>query len=89
MGQVTSWTNIKKTFPNEWVAIVNPVGDLSSPYGEISGEVLAHNRDELVFISQLKQHSASKKLVDIRYTGNILPDNPVGPMLWQISDTNS
>lgn len=88
MPQAMTWEEIKKIYPDEWVAIGNPKGDLTLPYGSISGEVVAHEHDEQVFTELLK-HLKNSQPVDIRYTGDLLPDNPVGPILWQISDTNS
>lgn len=88
MGTKMTWDEMKRTYPNEWVAIADPQGDLSIPYGAISGEILAHERDERSFTECLK-HITTPNPVDIRYTGDLLPDNPVGPILWQISNTNS
>ncbi|MFH1829358.1 MAG: hypothetical protein ABH871_01090 [Pseudomonadota bacterium] len=88
MGVKMSWEEMKKTYPNEWVAIIDPEGDTESPFGAICGEVITHNPDETEFTGQLKK-SHLHKCVDIRYTGDVLPDNPVGPILWQISNTNS
>lgn len=89
MGQILSWMEMKKKFPNEWVAIADPHGDLSLPYGEISGELLIHDKNEEAFTVRLKHIDIQNTPVDIRYTGDVLPDNPVGPILWQISNMNS
>lgn len=88
MGQKMTWDEIKMAFPDEWVAIANSEGDVSSPFGPISGEVIVHSRDETSFTKQLKSSSVDQS-VDIRYTGDALPDNPIGPILWQNSNTNS
>lgn len=88
MGVKMTWDEMKRSYPDEWVAIGDPRGDLELPYGAISGVVLVHEHDERRFTELLK-HINSPKPVDIRYTGDILPDNPIGPVLWQISDTNS
>lgn len=88
MGQKLTWLEMKAQFPDEWVAISDPQGEVDLPYGSISGEVLAHEHDESVFTEQLK-HLSHSKPVDIRYTGDLIPDNPVGPILWQISNMNS
>ena len=89
MPQKMTWKEIKKSFPDEWVAIANFVDQDETPYGAIVGEVIAHNKNEKVFTGQLKKISPETKTIDIRFTGEILPENPVGPILWQISDTNS
>lgn len=88
MRQKMAWKEIQKAFPNEWVAISNIEGDIQSPFGDIVGEVIVHDRDEAAFTKHLKEKS-SHQVLDIRFTGEVLPDNPVGPILWQISDTNS
>lgn len=89
MDQRLSWEEIKRKYPDQWVALINEEGDRAIPYGAISGEVLIHDSDEDKFTQQLKGISLRNQTVDIRYTGDILPDNPVGPILWQISDIHS
>ncbi|MBI4126233.1 MAG: hypothetical protein HY465_01945 [Deltaproteobacteria bacterium] len=89
MGQKMTWEEIKNEFPDEWVALCNIQGDLSSPLGDISGEVVAHHHEETLFTTSLKKACAHGSSVDIRYTGELLPDNPVGPLLWRISAMNS
>ncbi|MFA4874028.1 MAG: hypothetical protein WC956_03610 [bacterium] len=88
MSANMTWKEIIQDFPNEWVAIIDSKGDTESPFGSISGEVITHNADEAEFTKALKKIT-SRKRVDIRFTGDILPDNPVGPVLWQISNTSS
>lgn len=88
MTQKMTWDKIKRTFPNEWVAITSLDGDTESPFGAICGEVFLHDKNENEFTEQLKKHSINQ-LIDIRFTGEVLPDHPIGPILWQISDTNS
>lgn len=88
MGKKMTWEEMKNAYPDEWVAISNVEGDVDTPFGNISGEVIIHDADEAAFTAQLKKKSFNKT-VDIRFTGEVLPDNPVGPILWQISDTNS
>lgn len=82
-----TWEEIKETYPDEWVAIGDMQGDPSLPYGPISGEILVHEHNERVFTELLK-HLNINQPIDIRYTGDLLPDNPVGPILWQTSDTD-
>lgn len=45
MGQKMTWEEIKKSYPDEWVAIGNMQGDPSLPYGPISGEILVHEHN--------------------------------------------
>lgn len=89
MGQYLHWQQIKERFPNEWVAIDHVREKSKTPYGDIVGEVVAHDKDETQFTQQLKKSTSKTSVVDIRYTGDILPDNPVGPLLWRISNTLS
>lgn len=88
MEKKMTWEEIKKAYPDEWVAIANIEGDTESPFGNIFGEVIIHDVDEAAFTRQLKKKSF-QQTIDIRFTGEVLPDNPLGPILWQISDTNS
>lgn len=87
--QRQTWDDIVKSYPDEWVALANVEGDIEVPYSTISGEVIVHDRDEGIFTEKLKKNASPEEEIDIRYTGELLPDNPVGPILWQISDMNS
>ncbi|GEM_PF-1186888 len=90
MATRMSWEKIKAIYPNEWVAITNVEEDFEVSDEQISGEVLVHDRDENLFTRQIKQVPINKnQVIDIRFTGDLLPDNPIGPILWQISTTNS
>lgn len=55
MGVKMTWDEMKQSYPNEWVAIGDPEGDLELPYGAISGEVLAHKHDEREFTDCLNR----------------------------------
>lgn len=79
MGKKMTWEEIKKSFPNEWVAIVHYKKGSEAPFGEIIGDVVAHSSDESEFTASLK--STSENDFDIRFTGDPLPDNPIGPVL--------
>lgn len=41
------------------------------------------------FNSQIKALPSTIHDVDIRFTGDVLPDNPIGPVLWRISETGA
>lgn len=84
-----TWEEMRQMYPDEWIAIDQCEGDLEHAYGAISGMVLVHHSDEREFTQQLKQLASADHLIDIRYTGEWLPDNPIGPVLWQISHTTS
>lgn len=89
MGQRMTWEEMKTAYPDEWIAIIDEDGDVDAPYGDITGTVLTHHSDKWAFTSELKPLMKSDLLVDIRYTGELLPDNPVGPMLWHIPHIDS
>lgn len=89
MEHKMTWKEMKSQFPDEWVAITDEEGEVDPPYGEIYGIVLAHHKDEQTFTRQLKALLTPDQLIDIRYTGQLLPDSLVGPVLWQISHTDS
>lgn len=89
MGQRMTWEEMKTAYPDEWIAIVDEDGDVEAPYGNICGTVLTHHADEREFTKLLKPLMLPNRLVDIRYSGELLPENPVGPVLWQISHTSS
>lgn len=87
--QRMTWENMQKKYPNEWVAIAEEAlaGDL--PYDNAEGVVVAHATDDAEFSAQVKNLPSSIHDIDIRFTGEVLPDNPIGPVLWRISDSHS
>lgn len=89
MAKKMTWKEIQVSYPQEWVAIIRFEEHSNTPYGELEGEVIAHDRDEEKFTRQLKTHLSPIETVDIRFTGEVLPNHPVGPVLWQISNMNS
>ena len=89
MRQKMTWEEMKQQYPDEWVAIVDQEGETDLPYGNIRGKVVAHNADEAFFTVELKKLWSVIPSVEIRFTGDILPENPVGPLLWQIINTTS
>ncbi|MFH1874028.1 MAG: hypothetical protein ABH859_02455 [Pseudomonadota bacterium] len=82
MGNKMTWKEIKKSFPNEWVAIAHYRKESEAPFGEIIGDVVAHSSDESEFTASLK--AIPENDFDIRFTGDVLPENPIGPVLWQM-----
>jgi hypothetical protein len=84
MGQKMKWSDIQEKYPNEWVAIAHYEKPGDAPYGEIIGDVVAHASDENDFTCQIKSLPKDLEDIDVRYTGEVLPDNPVGSLLWQM-----
>ena len=83
MGQKMTWDEMKKAFPNEWVAVVNYIPDDS---GEVEGEVVAHFDDKDVFYGELKNLVPRYGDIAMRYTGERIKNAEV-PLLWRISHT--
>lgn len=81
MGRKMTWTEITKTYPDEWVAVVNSTTDEK---GEIDGEVVAHydNKDE--FYKHAKDIVNQYGGMTMLYTGELIK-NAETPLLWQIS----
>ncbi len=84
MAQKLAWREIKEKYPNEWVALAHYHETSNAPFGDISGEVVAHAVSEQEFTSQIKHLPEDVDDIDIRFTGEILPDMPVGSMLWHM-----
>lgn len=89
MGIKMTWDEMKQTYPNEWVAIADESSPSELPYDNIEGIVVAHATNDDAFSSQIKNLPSAIHDVDIRFTGDVLPDNPIGPVLWRISDLPS
>lgn len=62
------WSDIQKSFKNEWVAMVQWEED---SYGDVSqGEVIYHSANRKEFYDTVKSQYANKDLA-IRYTGDV------------------
>lgn len=81
MGSRMRWIEIKNTYPDEWVAVVNYNTDKK---GNIDGEVVAHSTDKDVFYHEAGKLLSIYKTVAMRYTGECIK-NPEIPLLWQIT----
>lgn len=78
-----NWEEIKKAYPDEWVAVANY--DSDGPVA-VSGDVILHEPDKESFYSQSSKLLASYGTLAVRYTGELVKDADT-PLLWQISDT--
>ena len=83
MGQRMTWEEMKKAYPNEWVAVVNYA---SQEGGDIDGEVVYHSDDKGVFYRDLGGLVQKYGDVAMEYTGERIK-HPEVPLLWQISRT--
>jgi hypothetical protein len=76
MGQLTTITELKKLYPEEWVLLGNPVMD-NSNIDVVSGIPIFHSKDkrEVCYIGRDK--TASFQKVTIIFTGNIKPTRKI------------
>lgn len=83
MGQRMTWEEMKKAYPDEWVAVVDyTTGD----GGGFEGDVVYHADNKDVFCDELKKLIAQHGDVAMEFTGDRIK-NPETPLLWQISHT--
>ncbi len=83
MGQQMTWEEIKKAYPDEWVAIVNYT---SGDCGDVDGEVVFHSNDKSEFYKQAKNVVAQYGGMAMCYTGELIKNAEI-PLLWQITHT--
>jgi hypothetical protein len=83
MGQRMRWDEMKKAYPDEWVAVINYTSD---ECGDVDGEVVAHSRDKGAFYEELNALVPRYHDVAMRYTGERIKNAEI-PLLWQISRT--
>ena len=50
MGQRMTWEEMKKAYPDEWVAVVKYISD---ECGDVDGEVVAHSKNKDDFYQEL------------------------------------
>ena len=84
MENKMSWNEIKKSFPNEWIAVVDY--ERTSAIG-VQGTIITHNHDKKIFHELVKNLMPQYGKIAVRYTGQLIK-NPEVPLLWQISNTN-
>jgi hypothetical protein len=83
MGQKMTWEEMKRVFPDEWVALVNYNSNTS---GNIDGEVIFHLQDKSAFYKHIGEILPQYDGIAIRYTGELIKNAEI-PLLWQISHT--
>lgn len=84
MGQRMTWEEMKKAYPDEWLAVVNYT---SNDVGDVDGEVVYHSDDKDDFYRHAKEVIDRYGGMAMRYTGELIK-NPEVPLLWQISHTS-
>lgn len=83
MAQRMTWAEMKKAYPNEWVAVANYVSD---DVGDVDGDVIYHSDDKDEFYKRLGNLVPQYHDVAMRYTGHRIKNEEI-PLLWQISRT--
>lgn len=78
-----TWGEIKKTYPNEWVAVVNYT---ENEVGDVDGEVVLHSNDKSEFYRLTKDIVAKYGGMAMRYTGELIKNEEI-PLLWRIAHT--
>lgn len=76
MNTLTSISDIKNLFPNEWVLLGNPIMD-SSKIDVLSGIPLFHSKDkkEVCYIGREKTNGFDK--ITLIYTGSFKPTRKI------------
>lgn len=83
MGQQLKWNEIKKRYPNEWVAVVNYT---TTPTGDVNGEVAAHSGNKTEFYRCISDVISQNEGTAVRYTGELIT-NEAMPLLWRTLHT--
>ena len=83
MAQKMTWKEIRKAYPNEWVAVARYENQGAVA---VSGEVIAHDDDKKSFYAHSSTLLPSYGKLAIRFTGELVK-NADTPLLWQISAT--
>jgi len=74
-----TWQEIKQSFPNEWVAIINYIPDSNN---NLNGEVVFHSDDKNIFYKKAKNIILLHGGMAMRYTGELIKNEEM-PLLWQ------
>lgn len=80
-----TWEEMKKAYPDEWVAVVNYISKEET--GGVDGEVVFHSNDKTEFYEKAKDIVSQYGGMAMRYTGELIK-NAETPLLWQITHTN-
>lgn len=83
MENKMTWNEIKRNFPDEWVAVVDYK---QSGATGIDGLVATHAPEKKVFYEAMKQVREQYSDVAVRYTGKRIKNAEI-PLLWQITNS--
>lgn len=83
MAQRMTWEEMKKAYPDEWVAVVNYT---TNEIGEVDGEVVIHSGDKSDFYDNVGKMINKFNGMAVRYTGELIKNAEI-PLLWQITHT--
>lgn len=81
MGQRMTWEEMKKAYPDEWLAVVNYT---SNDVGDVDGEVVYHSNDKDDFYRHAKEVIDRYGGMAMRYTGELIK-NPQGGLRHALS----
>lgn len=84
MGQKMTWDEMRKSFPDEWVAVVNSIS--RDETGGVDGEVVFHSNDKDDFYKTVGNIISNYDGMTVKYTGELIK-NAETPLLWQITHT--
>ena len=84
MQQRMTWDEMLKSYPDEWVVIVDykdkgPV--------EVDGVVVAHGSNRETVHNDIVKAMKGHGKAAVRYTGELIQESEL-PLLWQISRTS-
>ncbi len=84
MTQSTSWNEICRQFPNEWIVVVQYRSQGSVA---VDGIVIAHGHNKSVFRGEVAKAIKKYGRAAVRYTGDLVQESEL-PLLWQIFHTH-
>lgn len=84
MTNQMTWNEICRTFPNEWVVVVDY--ENKGPV-EVDGVVVVHGPDRNRFKDEIVKAMQEHGQAAVRYTGELIQESEL-PLLWQIFPTS-
>lgn len=84
MAEKMNWLEIKKKFPNEWIALANYEQNGAI---EVEGTVIVHHPNKKNFHETVRKLRTQYPHIAVRYTGKLIQNSEI-PLLWQITPTN-
>lgn len=84
MTDQMTWSEICRTFPDEWVVVVDY--ENKDPV-EVNGVVVVHGPDRNRFKDEIVKAMQEHGQAAVRYTGELIQESEL-PLLWQIFPTS-